>query len=55
MTNLAAAIGLCQLKKLDGFNACRNKNADYFNKNIPENTKAFGTPAKIVEKLSPSI
>jgi acetyltransferase-like isoleucine patch superfamily enzyme len=27
----------------------------FVNKNIPENTKAFGTPAKIVEKLSPSI
>jgi len=34
MTNVAAAIGLCQLKKLDGFNICRNKNAEYFNKNI---------------------
>jgi len=34
MTNVAAAIGLCQLKKLDSFNTCRNQNAEYFNKNI---------------------
>ena len=34
MTNIAAAIGLCQLKKLDGFNKSRNQNADYFNGNI---------------------
>ena len=34
MTNVAAAIGLCQLKKLDAFNNSRNKNAEYYNKNI---------------------
>lgn len=34
MTNVAAAIGLCQLGKLEGFNNSRNKNADYLNKNI---------------------
>jgi len=34
MTNVAASIGLCQLKKLDGFNKRRNQNAEYYNKNI---------------------
>lgn len=34
MTNLAAAIGLCQLKKLPYFNAKRRENADYYFKNI---------------------
>jgi perosamine synthetase len=34
MTNISAAIGLCQLKKLDGFNVMRNSNAAYYNENI---------------------
>ncbi len=34
MTNIAAAIGLCQLKKLDGFNQKRIRNAAYYTKNI---------------------
>jgi perosamine synthetase len=34
MTNIAAAIGIEQLKKLDGFNAARNKTAKYYNDNI---------------------
>lgn len=34
MTNIAAAIGLVQLKKLDKFNARRRKNADYLTANI---------------------
>jgi perosamine synthetase len=34
MTNISAAIGLCQLEKLEGFNAKRNHNADFYNKNI---------------------
>jgi perosamine synthetase len=34
MTNISAAIGLCQLVKLDGFNANRNYNADFYNRNI---------------------
>ena len=34
MTNMAAAIGLCQLKKLDSFNAKRRETAAYYNANI---------------------
>jgi perosamine synthetase len=34
MTDIAAAIGLCQLKKLDSFNARRIQNAAYLTKNI---------------------
>lgn len=34
MTDLEAALGIVQLRKLDGFNAKRIKNAEYFNKNI---------------------
>lgn len=34
MTNMAAAIGLCQLKKLDSFNAKRQETAAYYNANI---------------------
>lgn len=34
MTNIAAAIGIEQLKKLDGFNDARRKNAQYYNENI---------------------
>jgi perosamine synthetase len=34
MTNIAAAIGLCQLKKLQMFNSRRKKNAFYYNGNI---------------------
>ena len=45
MTNVAAAIGLCQLKKLEGFNNSRNKNADFYNKNI--NNQYVQTPHKL--------
>jgi perosamine synthetase len=34
MTNLQAAIGLVQLRKLDGFNAARMRNAEYLNRHI---------------------
>ncbi|NLW78050.1 MAG: DegT/DnrJ/EryC1/StrS family aminotransferase [Ruminococcaceae bacterium] len=34
MTNIAAAIGLEQLKRLDAFNAARRKNAAYYNAHI---------------------
>jgi perosamine synthetase len=34
MTDIQAAIALAQLKKLDGFNEKRIKNAEYFNKHI---------------------
>lgn len=34
MTNIAGAIGLQQLKRLDGFNDARRKNAAYYNANI---------------------
>ena len=34
LTNIQAAMGLCQLKKLDKFNEKRIKNAHYLNKNI---------------------
>lgn len=34
MTNIAAAIGLCQLNKLDSFNDTRCANAEFFNNNI---------------------
>ncbi|MCX7745948.1 MAG: DegT/DnrJ/EryC1/StrS family aminotransferase [Clostridia bacterium] len=34
MTNISAAIGLCQLKKLDLFNTTRRKNAAFFDTNI---------------------
>lgn len=34
MTNIAAAIGIEQLKKLDGFNSARRKNAAFYNANI---------------------
>jgi len=34
MTDLAAAIGLCQLKKLDGFNSKRIKNAQFLMREI---------------------
>ncbi|MBA7501779.1 GDP-perosamine synthase [subsurface metagenome] len=36
MTAIQATIGLVQLRKLDGFNAQRRKNADYLTKNIDE-------------------
>lgn len=32
MTNISAAIGICQLEKLDWFNKTRNKNALFYNK-----------------------
>lgn len=34
MTNIAAAIGLAQLAKLDFFNATRRRNAEYYNRHI---------------------
>lgn len=34
MTNLAASIGLCQLRKLDGFNQTRRRNAEFYNQKI---------------------
>jgi len=34
MTNIAAAIGLCQLDKLDGFNKKRDEIAQFYEKNI---------------------
>ena len=34
MTDICAAIGICQLNKLDGFNKTRKKNAEYFSKKL---------------------
>lgn len=34
MTNISAAIGLCQLQKIDKFNELRIKNAKYYNEHI---------------------
>ncbi len=34
LTNMAAAIGRCQLKKLDGFNQARRENAAYFTEHL---------------------
>ena len=34
MTDICAAIGICQLNKLDGFNKTRQKNAEYFSKKL---------------------
>ncbi|MCE5170668.1 DegT/DnrJ/EryC1/StrS family aminotransferase [Paenibacillus profundus] len=34
LSEIAAAIGLCQLKKLDHFNSVRRKNATYYDENI---------------------
>lgn len=34
MTNIEAAIGIGQLGKLDGFNAARKENADYYTENL---------------------
>ena len=45
MTNIAAAIGLCQLKKLDSFNKKRNEIAKYYNKNITNSL--ISKPSKI--------
>lgn len=42
MTNIAAAIGLEQLKKLDGFNDARRKNARHYDENI--NNPLIETP-----------
>lgn len=42
MTDIAAAIGIEQLKKLDCFNEARRKNADYYNNNI--NSKGIIKP-----------
>jgi len=46
MTNLAAAIGLEQLRKLDRFNQARNINAAFYNQylNHPAITKPFVSP-----------
>lgn len=46
MTNLAAAIGLCQLKKLNGFNTARIKNAGYLSENIKNPLIETPTAAK---------
>ncbi|OGY27280.1 MAG: aminotransferase DegT [Candidatus Woykebacteria bacterium RBG_19FT_COMBO_43_10] len=43
MTNIEAAIGVEQLKKLERMNKARAKNAIYLNKKF-ENTKGVGTP-----------
>jgi perosamine synthetase len=42
MTDMAAAIGLAQLRKLDMFNLGRQKNAEYFNKHL--SAKGLMTP-----------
>lgn len=34
MTDICAAIGICQLNKLDGFNKIRQKNAEYYSKKL---------------------
>ena len=34
MTDICAAIGICQLKKLDDFNKTRRKNAEYYSKKL---------------------
>ncbi|MDY1591783.1 MAG: DegT/DnrJ/EryC1/StrS family aminotransferase [Methanofastidiosum sp.] len=34
MTDICAAIGICQLNKLDGFNKTRQKNAEYYSKKL---------------------
>jgi perosamine synthetase len=44
MTNIQAAIGVAQLKKLDGFNDARIRNADYLNSHL--NIKGLVTPFK---------
>ena len=36
MTAMAAAVGLAQLRKLDGFNAHRRRMADYYRKNLAD-------------------
>ena len=41
MTEIAAAIGLAQLKKLEGFNAKRITNADYYNRYLNVSEKPF--------------
>ena len=41
MTEIAAAIGLVQLKKLEGFNAGRIRNAEYYNKHLKTVEKLF--------------
>jgi perosamine synthetase len=42
MTDIAAALGITQLKKLDQFNICRIKNAEYFNAHL--SVKGLITP-----------
>ncbi len=44
MTDIQAAMGIVQLKKLDGFNGNRIKNAEYLNKHI--NADGITTPHK---------
>lgn len=43
MTDIAAAIGLVQLKKVDGFNESRIKNAQYLNRSL-NNIKGISLP-----------
>jgi perosamine synthetase len=50
MTDLAAAIGLVQLKKLEKFNQRRRKNAEYYNKHLT--AKGLVTPV-IAPGVSP--
>ncbi len=50
MTDMAAAIGLVQLRKLDKFNLRRRKNAEYYNANL--SVKGLITP-KVMQGTSP--
>ena len=45
MTDIAAAIGLAQLEKLDGFNARRRANARVFN-SLPSDVPALVLPCE---------
>lgn len=45
MTNIEAAIGLCQLEKLDSFNERRRKNAAFLNENL-KNLEWLGLPVE---------
>jgi perosamine synthetase len=45
MTDMAAALGIVQLKRLDAFNSSRNKNAGYYNSHL--SVKGLVTPKVI--------